>query len=140
MQCFTGFCAWSSSVYTITLSTLLDKHALEYNFYADDTQISISCDSSGQVLSTAFQKVQSSMAANKPRLNPSKTDFLQLGILHQMKKFGQPKSFKLDNSFVQLADAACNWALFLIPLSISLTMVFASLRTCTFVECNRNII
>jgi len=69
--------------------------------------LSLSCDSSVQLLSAVFDEVQSWMASSNSSLT-HQTKFLLLGTPQQLKKFDRLKSLKLDDSTVQLVDAASN--------------------------------
>ena len=72
------------SIYTLSLSTVLDKHNLCHHFYADDTQIYLpfppkctgSYDESKSRLESCISDVRIWMANNFLKLNDSKSEFL----------------------------------------------------------------
>ena len=74
------------SIYTLSLSTVLDKHNLCHHFYADDTQIYLpfcpkctgSYDESKSRLESCISDVRIWMANNFLQLNDSKYEFLIL--------------------------------------------------------------
>jgi len=79
------------SLYTTPLSHLLSATSLSYHFYADDTQLYISFNSSDSAtslatLSSALDSVHAWLTSNRLSVNPSKTEFLIIGTPQQRSK------------------------------------------------------
>src|SRR6202142_2630558 len=79
------------SLYTTPLSHLLSATTLSYHFYADDTQLYISFNSSDSAtslatLSSALDSVLAWLTSNCLSVNPSKTEFLIIGTPQQRSK------------------------------------------------------
>ena len=92
-------------MYTTPLSTLISSLSLNDHLYADDTQLFFSFhpgnfDSSISHLQIALQLISSWMCANLLTLNSSKTEFLIIGLKHQLSK--------IDNSSLNTTHSACN--------------------------------
>jgi exonuclease III len=82
-------------IYTTPLSTLLSKTTVDHHLYADDTQLFISFSPSQfstsiNHLQSTFSDVSSWMSANLLSLNPSKTEFLVIGLPQQLAKLTTP--------------------------------------------------
>ena len=78
-------------LYTTPLSHILSATALSYHFYADDTQLYISFDSSDSAtslatLSLALDSVHAWLTSNRLSVNPAKTEFLIIGTPQQRSK------------------------------------------------------
>ena len=78
-------------LYTTPLSHLLSATPLSYHFYADDTQLYISFNSSDSAtslatLSSALDTVHAWLTSNRLSVNPSKTEFLIIGTPQQRSK------------------------------------------------------
>jgi len=78
-------------MYTTHLSTLISSFSLNHHLYADDTQLFFSFyppnfDSSITHLQNALQQISCWMTANLLTLNPSKTEFLLIGLKKQLDK------------------------------------------------------
>lgn len=97
-------------MYTTPLSTLLSRTSVDHHLYADDTQLFISFSPSNFTptinhLQSVFSSVSTWMSANLLSLNPSKTEFLVIGLPQQLGKLNNP-SFAIDTNTV-LEPAAC---------------------------------
>jgi Reverse transcriptase (RNA-dependent DNA polymerase) len=82
-------------LYTSLLSTINSKSSVHHYLYADDTQLFISFSSNKfrenvSLLENAIAEVSSWMSANLLTLNPSKTEFLLVGLLKQLSKIENP--------------------------------------------------
>ena len=78
-------------LYTLSLSTIIYSFDINHLLYADDTQIFISLSISNvkeslEKLQHCVITVSAWMTGSKLKLNPSKTDFLLIGIKLQREK------------------------------------------------------
>src|SRR6218665_1320645 len=78
-------------LYTTPLSSLIRASSIDHHLYADDTQLFISfspnsfSDSIDHLLHVVKQ-ISSWMTSNLLCLNPSKTEFILIGLRDQLKK------------------------------------------------------
>ena len=84
------------NLYTTPLSSLIGASNLDHQMFADDTQLLISFlpnsfTAAVSDLQNDFAEVSSWMNANLLSLNPSKTEFLLIGLPKQLKKVTDPK-------------------------------------------------
>jgi hypothetical protein len=82
-------------LYTTPLSTIISKSSVHHHLYADDTQLFISFSSNKflenvSLLENTIAEVSSWMSANLLMLNPSKTEFLLIGLPKQLSKIENP--------------------------------------------------
>ena len=82
-------------LYTTPLSTVISNSPVHHHLYADDTQLYMSFSSADfisniSLLENTIAEVSSWMSANLLMLNPSKTDFLLLGLPKQLSKVNNP--------------------------------------------------
>src|SRR6218665_2396478 len=91
-------------LYTTQLSSLIKASSIDHHLYADDTQLFISfstnsfSDSMNHLLHVVYQ-ISSWMTSNLLRLNPSKTEFLLIGLRDRLKKIPDPSiSLKTDSA------------------------------------------
>ena len=124
-------------MYTTPLSTLLSSTAVDHHLYADDTQLFISFspslfNSSVNQLQSVFSLVSIWMSANLLSLNPSKTDFLVIGLPPQLAKLTNP-SFIIDpNTILQPTAHARNLGFF-VDNNLNLNQQIATLsRSCSY--------
>ena len=90
------------NLYTTPLSTLIKSLDLEHQLYADDTQLFLSfCPSTFSTaannLESAFTKISAWMTSNLLALNPSKTEFLLIGLPSQFQKVDSPQRVLFSN-------------------------------------------
>ena len=83
------------TIYTTPLSLLISKSPVSHHLYADDTQLFISFSPSHfntniSHLQSVFANVSNWMSSNRLSLNPSKTEFLIIGLPHQLSKLNNP--------------------------------------------------
>src|SRR6218665_3166899 len=90
--------------YTTPLSSLIKASSIDHHLYADGTQLFISfspnsfSDSIGHLLHVVKQ-ISSWMTSNLLCLNPSKTEFILIGLRDQLKKIPDPSiSLNLDSA------------------------------------------
>src|SRR6218665_3544075 len=89
--------------HTTPLSHLIKSSSVDHHLYADDTQLFISFSrasfstSIAQLLSVVNQ-ISQWMSSNLLRLNPSKTEFIIIGLPAQIKKIPDPSIHLSDNS------------------------------------------
>ena len=105
------------SIYTLSLSTVLDKHNLCHHFYADDTQIYLpfrpkctgSYDESKSRLESCISDVRIWMANNFLNLNDTKSEFLILKPSRQSAHFSKvPAPLAIGRCQVSPAVSARN--------------------------------
>src|SRR6218665_1336611 len=90
-------------LYTTPLGHLIKSSSVDHHLYADDTQLFISLSpasfstSIAQLLSVVNQ-ISQWMSSNLLRLNPSKTEFIIIGLPAQIKKIPDPSIHLSDNS------------------------------------------
>ena len=78
-------------LYTTPLSTVISKSSADHHLYADDTQLLLSfsaADFSYNIthLENTISNVYNWMSSNFLSLNPSKTEFLIIGLPQQLSK------------------------------------------------------
>src|SRR5688572_17393344 len=86
--------------YTTPLSSLIKASSVDHHLYADDTQLFISFSPSSfsdsiDHLLRVVKQISSWMTSNMLCLNPSKTEFILIGLREQLKKIPDP-SISLD--------------------------------------------
>ena len=82
-------------LYTTPLSTIISRSSVNHKLYADDTQLflSFSADAfseKNQLLQNTISEISSWMASNFLSLNPTKTEFLLIGLPAQLAKIHNP--------------------------------------------------
>ena len=85
-------------VYTAPVRHIIQKYDLNYQVYADDTQIYVSFDASQtaaidsiHVLEACIGEIRQWMKSNYLKLNDDKTEFILLGSLQQLQKITDVK-------------------------------------------------
>jgi len=97
-------------LYTTPLSTLINQSSVNHHLYADDTQLFISFspnsfNSNIAILQTLLNKITSWTAANFLCLNPSKTEFLLIGLSQQLTKIQNPQLQFANNTILPSSTA-----------------------------------
>ena len=112
-------------MYTTPLSTLISSPSLNHHLYADDTQIVISF--APKTFTTAITQIQDTisdlsswMTANLLSLNPSKTEFMLIGLPQQISKISSPSLSLPSNHHITHTDSARNSVSSLIQVSLFL--------------------
>jgi hypothetical protein len=100
-------------LYTTPLSTIISNSSANHHLYADDTQLFLSfsaLDFSRNIthLETTISDVSNWMSANFLSLNPSKTEFLIIGLPQQLSKLNSPSLHLPDNITLSPVDFARN--------------------------------
>lgn len=83
------------TIYTSSLGRLLQQHNINYHFYADDTQLYISCkpqdiDSAIARMEACISDIYRWMCSHHLKLNSEKTEFLIISSKSASKKFIAP--------------------------------------------------
>ena len=124
-------------LYTTPLSSILSSTTVSHHLYADDTQLFISFlpsqySTAISQLQSVFSQVSSWMSANLLSLNPSKTEFLVIGLPQQTAKVSNP-SLAIDaNNVLQPVSHARDLG-FLIDNNLSFDQQIAALsRSCSY--------
>ena len=123
-------------MYTTPLSTLLSGTSVDHHLYADDTQLFISFSphnfsSSVNQLQSVFSSVSTWMSANLLSLNPSKTEFLVIGLPQQLAKINNPQLVIDPNTVLAPASHARNLG-FLIDNNLTIDQQISALsRSCS---------
>jgi hypothetical protein len=102
-----------SILYTTPLSHIISSCNIHHHLYADDTQLYISLSTTSfsdkiSQLETTISSVQNRMTSNFLSLNPSKTEFLLLGLSHQLAKPQNPKLSLPGNVVLRPVTSARN--------------------------------
>ena len=100
-------------LYTTPLSTVISNSSANHHLYADDTQLYLSfsaLDFSQNVthLESTISSISNWMSANFLSLNPSKTEFLIIGLPQQLSKLNSPKIHLPNNVTLSPVDCARN--------------------------------
>jgi len=82
-------------LYTTPLSSIISRTSVNHKLYADDTQLFLSFPATNfehniQLLQKTISEISSWMASNFLSLNPSKTEFLLIGLPLQLAKINNP--------------------------------------------------
>ena len=123
-------------MYTTPLSHLLSTSSVHHHLYADDTQLFISFSppsfhASIQLLQNSVSAVANWMSANLLCLNPSKSEFLVIGLPKQLSKLENPTLSMPDNIVLFPVQTARNLG-FLFDSHLTLTDQIASLTKSRF--------
>ena len=118
-------------MYTTPLSSLFSSTPVNHHLYADDTQFYVSFSPSNfnisvTELQSVFLKVSNWMSANLLSLNPSKTEFLVIGLPQQLAKLTHPSLTINSNTILQPATHARNLG-FIIDSNLSLDQQIAAI-------------
>ena len=125
------------TLYTSTLSNIIQSHNINHHFYADDTQLQDK-DKPDNVHSLltrtadCFDDVKNWMTANKLKLNDDKTEAMLVGTRQKLSQLPPSLLLQLDNTHIPISDSVKNLG---VILDSSLTMtnfVSATTRACYF--------
>ena len=100
-------------LYTTPLSTVISNSSANHHLYADDTQLFLSFSAASyshkiSLLETVISNVSNWMSANFLTLNPSKTEFLIIGLPQQLSKLSSPTIRLPNNVILSPVDSARN--------------------------------
>ena len=103
-------------LYTTPLSTIISRSAVSHKLYADDTQLFISFSAKYftqniKLLEDVISEISSWMASNFLSLNPSKTEFLLIGLPAQLAKIDNPILSMPSNVNIKPVSSARNLGL-----------------------------
>ena len=92
-------------LYTTPLSQVISDSSSSHKLYADDTQLYLSFsagDFSHNIahLEQTVSNVYNWMSSNFLSLNPSKTEFLVIGLPKQLEKLNHPPNINLPNNVI----------------------------------------
>ena len=101
------------TLYTTPLSYLFLDSPVSYHFYADDTQLYISFDSSDAdnsltILSSILDSVHAWLTSNRLSVNPSKTEYLIIGTPQQRSKLTNISSIPFQGTDLTPTDSTRN--------------------------------
>ena len=111
------------NMYTTPLNTLISSRSLNQYLYADDTKIFISfapktfITAVSQLQDTIFD-ISSWMTTNLLNLNPSKIEFMLIGLPQQISKISNPSHSLPSNHPITPTDSARNLG-FIFDLSLT---------------------
>jgi Reverse transcriptase (RNA-dependent DNA polymerase) len=124
-------------LYTAPLSTIISKSSVHHHLYAYDTQLFISFSSNKfrenvSLLESAIAKVSLWMSANLLILDPSKTEFLLVGLPKQLSKIENPSISMTPTIVLSPVSSARNLGvLFDSNLSLS-DHISSTIKSCLF--------
>jgi hypothetical protein len=97
-------------MYTTPLSTYFSKSSANHHLYVDDTQLYLSFSAAGfsRLNALAISNVSNCMSANFLTLDPSKTEFLVIGLSQQLSMFKSPTIHLPNNVTLTPVDSARN--------------------------------
>ena len=100
-------------LYTTPLSTVISQSPVNHQLFADDTQLFLSFSAANfslniTCLEQTISDVSNWMSSNFLSLNPSKTEFLLIGLPQQLKKLITPTIHLPDGVTLSLVDSARN--------------------------------
>ena len=126
-------------LYTTPLSTVISNSSANHHLYADDTQLYLSFSAAGfshniTFLETAISNVSNWMSANFLTLNPSKTEFLVIGLPQQLSKLNSPAIHLPNNVTLTPVDSARN-----LGVILDKNLSFAQHISCISKSCFLNI-
>ena len=120
LWCSPWLCSWTHSImYATPLSSIITQTSawntsqVDHHLYADDTQLFISfsphaAQAALDSLHVTLAAISQWMASNFLTLNPSKTEFLVIGLPTQLSKLQMPNLTLPNNSSVTLVESARN--------------------------------
>jgi hypothetical protein len=126
-------------LYTTPLSTVISNSSANHHLYADDTQLYLSFSAAGfshniTFLETAISNVSNWMSSNFLTLNPSKTEFLVIGLPQQLSKLNSPAIHLPNNVTLTPVDSARN-----LGVILDKNLSFAQHISCISKSCFLNI-
>ena len=100
-------------LYTTPFSTITSRSSVNHKLYADDTQLflSFSADAFSEkikLLQDTISEISTWMASNFLSLNPTKTEFLLIGLPAQLAKIHNPTLTISSNTTIQPVSSARN--------------------------------
>ena len=125
-------------LYTTPLSSIISRTPVDHKLYADDTQLYISFSATNfanniQHLQDTISNITSWMKSNFLSLNPTKTEFLLIGLLVQLKKIDHPTLPINSNVILKPTTSAGNFG-FIFDSNHSLSEHISSLSKNCFVH------
>ena len=125
------------TLYTTPLSSLISSQSLSHHLYADDTQLFISFQpvkfhDNIRRLQHVLQSIADWMTSNLLSLNPSKTEFLLIGLRQQLAKIPEPSLTLSDSTIVSPASSARNLGFIIDPHLNFTDQVSSVTRSCFY--------
>ena len=125
-------------MYITPLTTLISSGSLNHHLYADDTQIFIpfapKFTTAITQLHDTISDISSWMTANFLSLNPSKTEFMLIGLRQQISKISNPSLSLPSNHPITPTDSVRNLG-FIFDSSLTFSKRISSLSS----ACNHHI-
>ena len=121
------------TLYTSTLSNIIQSHNINHHFYADDTQLQDK-DKPDNVHSLltrtadCFDDVKNWMTANKLKLNDDKTEAMLVGTRQKLSQLPPSLLLQLDNTSIPISDSVKNLGVILDSSLIMTNVVSATAR------------
>ena len=125
------------TLYTSTLSNIIQLHDINHHFYADDTQLQDNdkADNVHSLLTRTadcFDDVKNWMTANKLKLNDDKTEAMLVGTRQKLSQLPPLLHLKLDNTSIPISDSVKNLGVVLDSSLAMTNFVSATARACYF--------
>jgi hypothetical protein len=124
------------TLYTQPLSSVIERHGLNYNSFADDTQLQNSAkpedvDQLLASISTCFIDIKNWMTENKLKLNSDKTEALLVGTRQKIASL-TATDLQLDDATVPFSPAVKSLGVFLDSTLSMQTHISFLIKTCFF--------
>ena len=125
-------------LYTTPLSSIISRTSVNHKLYADDTQLFISFSANNfthniKLLQDTISDISSWMSTNFLSLNPSKTEFMLIGLPIQLAKITNPSLCVSQNVTLKPVSSARNLG-FILDSNLSLSDHISSVSKNCFIH------